>query len=132
MIDLAQKPKRRGHVRPRSARPATQKHNAAITAVPSAGAKHIEQQRASRLGKDNIDVPRPSARDRSETATKEMMAKNVTSSAAGADHGAGPQGKAPPIVDRLKAPVFHGIEVGEASVGGSLFRTVSGITRSDV
>lgn len=125
MINLAQKPSRGQHSRLRSAGPATRggghraKRNAAATAaVTSAGAKQNEKQRANRMGKDDIGVPRPFARDRAKMATQERVERNATASAAAAVDG----GADPPKVDRLKTPVINRVEVRKGSAWGSLSR----------
>lgn len=128
-IDLAQKSSRRANMRPRSAGPLTRggdqssKQHATLTAVSTAGAKSSQQQRTDRMVKDDIDVPRPSARDRGEMATKERPGKNVTSSATGVGNGAGPQ-EVPPTVGRLKTPVLRRIEVGGGGARDSLYPKV--------
>lgn len=130
-IDLAQKAssRRRANVRPRSAEPlarsggggggqTSNQRAAAVTAMSSAGAKHSEQQPANRTGKDDIDVPRPSAKGRSEIATKEGAGNNAASSATGVDNGAaGPQ-ELTPVVGRLKTPAFHGVKIRRGVASG--------------
>ena len=54
-------------------------------------------------------------------ATKERAEKNTTRSATGVDSGAGPQ-ENPPVVGRLKTPVFRGVEVSEGRARNTLFR----------
>lgn len=125
-IDLAQKANRRGNARPRSAEPLTRgggqtaKRHPALTAAWSAGANPIDPQRADLMGKDNIDVPRLSVRHRHEMATIGRARGKLTSPTPGVAIGAGPQ-EVPPMVSRLKTPVFRGIEVGRDGARDSFF-----------
>lgn len=117
-MNLAQKSKRRGNRRPRSAEPlgrgrrTTRPHEKLAAVAPSAGASQTQLQRHSRAGKDDIDIaPSVATASRDLAARRAKEPQKAESSAAGVEPTGAGSLELPPMIDRLKTPALRGIEV---------------------